>query len=175
MTSNKLLVHTDQIANAQGIHECNQPHIGHSVATATRNSRQESGKNLSWDPEEWFAEEEDQVAEERGRRSGAHSGLILTFHSVPGLPVSCQMNGNCPAGFNHVLNWRKNRRKALLRQLGIDRAGSRTIAGPLYRGPSRAHTHARPCMSTLTSEQRTEALITALPGEEIKKKKQDTV
>lgn len=50
------------------------------------------------------------MEEEHGkRRSGAHSGLILTFHSGPGLPVSFQMNGNCPAGFNHVLNWLKNR------------------------------------------------------------------
>lgn len=76
---------------------------------------------------------------ERGRRSGARGGLILTFHSVAGLPVSCQMNGNCPAGFNHVLNWQKNRRKALLQQLGIDRAGSRPIAGPLYRCLARVH------------------------------------
>lgn len=70
---------------------------------------------------------------DRERRWRAtHNGLILTFLSGPGLPVSFQMNGNCPAGFNHVLNWPKNRTKALLRQLRIDRSGSRPIATLLY-------------------------------------------
>lgn len=80
----------------------------------------------------------------RGRKRAAHNGLILTFLWGPVLPVSFQMNGNCPAGFNHVLNWerekkrrrrkrkKKKRRKVLLRRLRIDRSGSRPIATPLY-------------------------------------------
>lgn len=76
---------------------------------------------------------------ERRRRRAAHNGLILTFLSGPGFPVSFQMNGNCPAGFNHVLNWRKNRRKELLQQLRIDCSGSQPIATPLYH-PSQKRT-----------------------------------
>lgn len=63
--------------------------------------------------EKWEEPEEvlrDDLLKRRIRwRKNAHSGFILTFHSGPGLPVSFQMNGNCPAGFNHVLNWQKNR------------------------------------------------------------------
>lgn len=103
---------------------------------------------------------------ERERRWRAtHNGLILTFLSGPGLPVSFQMNGNCPAGFNHVLNWQKNRTKALLRQLRIDRSGSRPIATPLYP-PSQKHTlsytHVQTSMCAPMSEQMTEALITMM-------------
>lgn len=73
------------------------------------------------------------------------------------------MNGNCPAGFNHVLNWQKNRRKALLRQLRIDRSGSRPIATPLYPAAhTLLHTHAQTNMCTPMSEQMTEALITVM-------------
>lgn len=111
------------------------------------------------------AEREKERERERRRRA-AHNGLILTFLSGPGLPVSFQMNGNCPAGFNHVLNWQKNRRKALLRQLRIDRSGSRPIATPLYPPISQKHTLAdthtpQTYMRAPMSEQRTEALITA--------------
>ena len=76
------------------------------------------------------------------------------------------MNGNCPAGFNHVLNWQKNRRKALLRQLRIDRSGSRPIATPLsphHTGThSLLHPHAHTNMCTPMSEQVTEVLITVM-------------
>lgn len=79
------------------------------------------------------------------------------------------MNGNCPAGFNHVLNWQKNKRKALLRRLRIDRSVSGPTASLLHR-PKHTHTF-YPCLSlsiphvyhsdtcTLASEQVTEALI----------------
>ncbi len=101
------------------------------------------------------------------RRRPAHNGLILTFLWGPVLPVSFQMNGNCPAGFNHVLNWQKNRRKALLRQLRIDRSGSRPIATPLYpphhtRTHTLLHTNAQTDTCTPMSEQVTEALITVM-------------
>lgn len=46
----------------------------------------------------------------RGRKRAAHNGLILTFLWGPVLPVSFQMNGNCPAGFNHVLNWEREKK-----------------------------------------------------------------
>lgn len=134
---------------------------------ATNNAGAEGGKK--W---KRYGGEERRREKESRRRSAAHRGLILTFLSGPGLPVSFQMNGNCPAGFNHVLNWQKHRRKALLRQLRIDRAGSRPIAGPLYP-PRResAHTHTHNCLQTHVhglymcapvSEQRTEALITVM-------------
>lgn len=120
----------------------------------------------------------------RGRKRAAHNGLILTFLWGPVLPVSFQMNGNCPAGFNHVLNWerekkdeeekekKKKRRKVLLRRLRIDRSGSRPIATPLYPPCTVMQTHKHTlsfslCNNhTLTckpmSEPMTEALITVI-------------
>lgn len=115
----------------------------------TNNAGAEGGKK--W---KRYGGEERRREKESRRRSGAHRGLILTFLSGPGLPVSFQMNGNCPAGFNHVLNWQKNRRKALLRQLRIDRTGSRPIAGPLYpprRESAHTHAHTPACQHTCTA------------------------
>lgn len=123
---------------------------------------------------------------ERERRRAVHNGLILTFLWGSVLPVSYQMNGNCPADFNHVLNWQKNRRKALLRRLRIDRSRSRPIATLLYP-PShkhilwgehthfgcaahfQTHTHAHTNMCTPMSE----AIITVIAGGKEDKIKKD--
>lgn len=72
------------------------------------------------------------------------------------------MNGNCPAGFNHVLNWQKNRRKALLQQLRIDPSGSLPVATPLYLPITKARTPLYRHVRAPVSVRMTAALITLM-------------
>lgn len=69
----------------------------------------------------------------------AERGLILTLHSVLGLPVSRQMNGNCPAGFNHVLNWRKKQEESACAAIGNRSRWKSAYRRSTLRRPSPVH------------------------------------